>query len=75
MSRTHKDQPNFRKHKKSKGEELHQSYIREKHFKNDRDQRDLDACLDCGKWSGVCRLCSDDYVDDLVTIFKRSCRA
>ena len=75
MSKTLKDQPSFRKHKKSKGEELHQNYIREKHFKQDRYQRDLDACLDCGRRSNVCSQCSDDCVDDLVTIFERSCRA
>lgn len=75
MSRTHKDQPNFLKQLKSKKEDLEQNFVREKHFKQDRYQCDLDACLDCGRRSGVCRECSDDCVDDLVTIFEKSCRA
>lgn len=75
MSDTRKDHPNFIKRLRAKEDELNQTYIREKHFRQDRYQRDLDACLDCGRRSNVCRQCSDDCVDDLVTIFKRACRA
>lgn len=76
MSRTYKDRPAHLQQVRKNEEELDQVYIREKHFKQDRYKNPLDSCLDCSRpYRRSCKECGDQEVEDLVTIFEKSCRA
>lgn len=74
MSRTFKDKPNYLQQIRRNEEELNRAYIREKRFKQDRFQNIFHNCMDCPRAHqndfGMCKECSEQSIEDLVTVYE-----
>lgn len=73
MSRS-RTKPDYIRQVKRNEDELNCAYIREKRFRQDRFQNTFDSCLDCPlskrTHNGMCKECSEQSIEDLVTVYE-----
>lgn len=76
MSRTLKDRRGYLKDIKRNEEELSRSFVRSKNQVHRMYHSHSDHCLDCGRIGtnpdGTCYECSDEDIEDLVTMCEKS---
>lgn len=75
MSRSN-TKPDFARQIRRNENELNRAYVRERKFRQDRFQNPFDSCLDCPishrTHNGMCKECSEQSVEDLVTVYENN---